>query len=397
MNGKPAKMQATIDHTLFSLINNKPASSIQEIMSSPALFTYLEMNGVAGVMFYHLQRAGLEQLAPPDVYEALQERFNFQIRRNMECMAGAKTVFQLLHTAGIPFLVLKGIALAEHVYPHFAMRTTSDLDILIHKDDLLRADSALTQAGYQTQDSTPTQALLNPPGYLASLEYHKPGLTFAYVHLHWHLVNTSTPATAFIDKIDMERVWKKSVLAQVAATEVRLLCPEHLIIYLCEHALRIGHSFDRLILVCDIFYAVKTYESQLDWDTVAAEAKALGLLNFVYLGLKIVRCYGGEELLSNDILNKFAPPYLSWPERLFLSLQEHHYRMRGSSYLVYLTLSNGPFNKGRLILHTLFPPRLILAQRVRCKLPAQDHSLYFSRIREIMSHLNKMLKLYFSG
>jgi len=98
--------------------------------------------------------------------------------------------------------------------------------------------------------------------------------------------------------------------------------------------------------------------------------------------------------LSNDILTKFAPPSLSWTERLFLSLQENHYRMRGSSYLVYLALSKGPFNKVRLILRTIFPPRLILAQLARAKLHAHKNILYFHRIREITSHLNKMLKLF---
>ena len=394
MKGKPTTKHATIDHALFSLINHKPAPCLQEILASSELFPYLEINGVAGVLFYYLQKAGLQQLAPQDVYEALHDHFHFQIRRNLACAAAAKIVFHLLQTAGIPFLVLKGIALAENVYPHFAMRTTSDLDILIHKDDLIRADLALTQAGYQAQDSTPRQALLNPPGYLASLEYHKPGTAFAYIHLHWHLVNTSTPAIAFIKKVNMERIWEKSVIAKVAATEVRLLCPEHLIIYLCEHALRVGHSFDRLILVCDILYAVKTYEAHLDWNTVAAEAKALGLLNFAYLGLKIVQLHGGRDFLSNDILKKLAPPSLSWTERLFLSLQENHCRMRGSSYLVYLALSKGPLNKGRLILRTIFPPRLILVQRGRCKLHEQTNTLYFQRIREITSHLYKTLKLF---
>jgi len=389
-----SSMHATIDHTLFALINNQPAPCLQEILASPELLPYLETNGLAGVLFYYLQKTGRQYLAPPDVYEFLQDRFHFQIRRNMECAASAKIIFHLLDSADIPFLVLKGIALAEHVYPHFAMRTTSDLDILIHKDDLLRADPALSQASYQALDSTPQQALLNPPGYLASLEYHKPGIPFAYIHLHWHLVNTSTPATAFIHKINMDRIWEKSVVAKVAATEVRLLCPEHLIIYLCEHALRIGHSFDRLILVCDILYAVKAYKTHFDWNNVAAEAKALGLLNFVYLGLKIVQSYGGEGFLSNDIIRKISPPSLSRTERLFLFLQENHYRVRGSSYLVYLSLSKGPLNKVSLIMRTIFPPCLILAQRGRCKLHAQTNTLYFQRIREIASHFYKTLKLF---
>ncbi len=388
-------MHTTIDHALFSLINQQPAPCLQAILSCPELLPYLEINGVAGVMFYHLQKAGLQHLAPPDFYDALHDSFHSQIRKNMECAATAKKVFRLLQTAGIPFIVLKGIALAEHVYPHFAMRTTSDLDILICKDNLLRADLALTQAGYQAQDSTPQQALLNPPGYLASLEYHKQGITFAYIHLHWHLVNTSTPAIAFIKNVDMDRVWEKSLVVKVAATEVRILCPEHLIIYLCEHALRVGHSFDRLILVCDILYAIKTYEAHLDWNTVATEAKALGLLNFAYLGLKIVQFYGGEEFLRDDILKKFPPPSLSRTERLFLALQENHFRMRGSSYLVYLALSRGPFNKGHLILRTLFPPLPVLAQRVRFTLHAPTNALYFQRIREVMSHVFKIFKYFY--
>ena len=390
-----SSMNGAIDNILFALINNQQAPHLQEILASPELLPYVDTNGITGVLFYYLQKAGRRHLAPPDVYDLLHDRFNFQIRRNMECAASAKNVFQLLISVDIPFLVLKGIALAEHVYPHFAMRTTSDLDILIRKDDLLRADLALSQAGYQALDSTPQQALLNPPGYLASLEYHKPGIAFAYIHLHWHLVNTSAPATAFIHEVDMERIWEKSVLAKVAAMEVRLLCQEHLIIYLCEHALRVGHSFDRLILVCDILYAVRTYESQLDWTSLAAEAKALGLLNFVYLGLKIVQSYGGNEFLSNDIVRKFAPPSLSWMERLFLPLQENHYRIRGSSYLVYLGMSKGILKKLLLILRTIFPPHTILAQRGRFKLNGQANALYFQRIREIMSHVGKMLKLFY--
>lgn len=388
------KYRDIIDHVLFSLMNRQPVPCLQKILALPELCPYLEMNGVSGVLFYYLRKTGLQQIAPPDIYESLQEQFHFQVRRNMACTAAAKEVFHLLQSAGITLLVLKGISLAEHVYPHFAMRTTSDLDILINKSDLLRADEVLTHAGYRVQDSTPQQALRNPPGYLASLEYQKEGTAFAYVHLHWHLVNTSTPAIAFIKKVTIERIWEKSVLANVAGSEVRLLCPEHLIIYLCEHALRVGHSFDRLILTCDIFYTVKAYETVIDWDNAAAEAKALGLLHFAYLGLKIVQYYGGQGFLTNDTLNKFSPPSLSGTEQLFLSLQEKHYRMRGSSYLVYLALSKGLLNKGRLILRTIFPPPLILAQRGRIKLPDHAYTLYIKRIHEIMTHLKKIF-LYF--
>jgi len=394
MPRQPTENGAVIDQTLFALINRRPVPALRETLAMTGLFPYLEANGVTGVLFYHLQKTGGERLAPPEVYNALHENFKARIRRNMEFAAAARLVFRLLHAAAIPFVVLKGIALAEHVYPHFAMRTTSDLDVLIRREDLQRADLVLREQGFQALDSTPGQALLNPPGYLASLEYHRPGMAFAYVHLHWHLINTSVPATAFIDKLDMERLWEKAVVAKVAAAEVRLLGPEHLLVYLCEHALRVGHAFDRLILVCDIFYAVQAYADRLDWDNVAAEAKALGLLEFVYLGLTVARFYGGREFLSGEILQKFAPPALAPLERLFLHLQKRHCRLRGSSYLVYLALSKGPLAKGRLILHTLFPPRRILVQRVRRSVPTRGNTLYFLRIREIASCFCKLVRLF---
>ena len=385
-------MEITIERVLFSLMNREPSPYLREILAVPELLPCLDKNGVAGVFFQALQKSGREDLAPRDVYDALQERFRLQIARNMAGAAAATEVFHLLRRADVPFLVLKGLALAENVYPHFAMRTTSDLDILIRREDLLRADDALVPAGYHAQDSTPRRALLNPPGYLASLEYHRPGSVFSYLHLHWHLVNTSTPAIGFIKNIDMERIWEKSRTGIVAGVEVLLLSPEHLVIYLCEHGLRVGHSFDRLSLICDLYYAIKNPGTQLDWDLAEAEANELGLRNFVYLGLKIVQAYGGKKFLSDETMAIFTPPALSVCERLFLRMQLKGRRLRGSSYLVYLTASKGIFNKGRLIFRTLFPPRLILAQRAMqgaAGLPA----LYLGRLGETFSQLMRLARL----
>jgi len=387
-----SSMEITIERVLFSLMNREPAPNLREILAVPELLPCLDKNGVAGVFFQALQKSGREDLAPRDVYDALQERFRLQIARNMAGAAAATEVFHLLRRADVPFLVLKGLALAENVYPHFAMRTTSDLDILIRREDLLRADDALVPAGYHAQDSTPRRALLNPPGYLASLEYHRPGSVFSYLHLHWHLVNTSTPAVGFIKHIDMERIWNQSRAGKVAGVEVLLLRPEHLVIYLCEHGLRVGHSFDRLNLICDLYYAIKSPGSRLDWDLMASEANELGLRNFVYLGLKIVQAYGGKTLVGDETMEKFAPPALSVWERLFQRMQLKGRRLRGSSYLVYLAASKGAFSKGRLIFRTLFPPRPILAQRSWQRAETHPAVLYMRRIGETMAALTRLAR-----
>ncbi len=387
------EMERTIDRVLFSLMNNDPATELREIVTSPEFFAYLDKNGVAGVFFYVLKKTGCQDLLPRKVYDELQQRFHLHILRNLACAAAARKVFHLLYSNDIPFIVLKGLALSDNIYPHFAMRTTSDLDILIHREDLPRADQILVRDGYHVKDSTVLQALHNPPGYLASLEYHKSNIAFSYLHLHWHIVNTSTPAVGFIENIAMERIWKQSRIGNVAEVEVRLLSPEHLVIYLCEHGLRVGHSFDRLNLICDLFYTVKSLGNHLDWDLSAREAKKMGLKNFVCLGLKILQTYGGKKILPDAILEKFDPRELSLGERLFLHLQQHGFRLRGSSYLVYLSAHRGFFNKGHLIFRTLFPPRLILAQRVGQGEEFYSGYLYFRRLAEISAILLKLIRL----
>ena len=386
-------MKKNVERVLFSLMNQDPAPELPEIPVVQEFVSYLDENGVTGVFFHVLKKAGCQDLLPAEVYDDLLQRFHLQVARNLACAASARKVFHLLYSHDIPFIVLKGLALAENIYPHFAMRTTSDLDILIHSEDLPRVDRILARDGYLAKDSTVPQALRNPPGYLASLEYHKSNIAFSYLHLHWHLINTSTPAVGFTEKIDMERIWELSRMGSVAEMEVRLLCPEHLVIYLCEHGLRVGHSFDRLNLICDLFYAVKSLEDRLDWDLTAREAKKMGLQNFVFLGLKILQTYGGRKILPDAILEKFDPQALSFGERLFLRLQQHGFRLRGSSYLVYLAANRGFFNKGHLIFRTLFPPRLILAQRVRQESGLNSPSLYFSRIAEISAFILKLIRL----
>ena len=52
--------------------------------------------------------------------------------------------------SGVAFAWLKGAALAETIYPAPAMRTMSDLDVLIEKASIPAAHDALANAGYRT-------------------------------------------------------------------------------------------------------------------------------------------------------------------------------------------------------------------------------------------------------
>lgn len=58
-------------------------------------------------------------------------------------------LYQALEEAGIPFIPLKGICIRA-LYPEGWMRTSGDLDVLVHEEDLNRAVQVLNAQGFAT-------------------------------------------------------------------------------------------------------------------------------------------------------------------------------------------------------------------------------------------------------
>ena len=347
--------------------------------------------GVSAVLFHNITSHRLDDLVPQAHLMALSDQYHANLKRNLSIIGALRDVLAAVQQDGISCIVLKGIALAERIYPNIAMRGMSDVDILIRKADLFRVDDYLSSLGYAARDSTATKAIHNPAGYLASLEYRKHDPSPLNLHVHWHPVNTSVPAAVFADRIDTNRLWDNAVTNDIADSRALMLSPEHLVIYLCEHALRIGHSFDRLILICDIFYALKTIENVIDWDFMIEESRLFNLSRFVYHGLSIVKHHTSLGI-PDECIAKLRPPDLSRGEKYFLKLQFKNRRIRGSSYFIYLAMNRGLRAKIKFITRTFFPPARILQQRQYRKDNEFSKSLYLLRIGEIFSQMKKILK-----
>jgi len=351
----------------------------------PRLRDTARREGVAALLFSNIRKHRLEDLVPEPIRRDLSDHYHDNLRRNMAIIGGLRPVLAAFRNSGIPCIVLKGIALAECVYPDIAVRGMSDVDLLIRKDDLLEADRLLLSLGYDSCDSSAAEAARNPVGYLASVEYREAKSPFS-LHLHWHPVNTSVPATLIAERIDLKRLWGHAVKARVADESVLILRPEHLVIYLCEHALRVGHSFDRLILICDLFFAIRAFGKAIDWDFVVEESRRFNLSRFVYHGLSVVRRYAPLGL-PDGFMAQVRPTDLSLGERLFLHLQFRNRRVRGSSYLVHLAVNRGLPAKAAFVFRTFFPPKRIMLQRRYLKDVEFSKMMYLSRIGEVLSHL----------
>ncbi len=348
--------------------------------------------GVVFLFYYYLVKHRFTHLVPKEINQALANLYFNNFRRNMIASAALNRLFAHLNARKIPFIVMKGIALAKLFYPGFATRGMSDADILFKKRDVYRVDECLTELGYAAADSSVEDALQNPAGYLASLDYRNNEEPSPNIHIHWHPVNTSVPAYMFSENIDLERLWQMAIRARLADADVHIFCPEHQLIYLCEHGLRINHSFDRLILIYDIFYVINTTEYQIDWNVVVQEARRFKLERLVLLSLAVVKHYTSAAV-SEEIMTELRTAlFLSFFDRGFLRLQLHGRRLRGSSFLLYFAMNEGVFAKSVFLFRTLFPPRHILLQRSYAKDARFNASWYFRRIWEVFSHAFSVLR-----
>lgn len=346
-----------------------------------------QREGVAPLLYFQLRRRGLTHLVPEEIQKDMVGIYHRSLHATLRSLGELRTVFRGFRGAGIPLLVLKGVALGERVYPHPNLRISGDCDILIHREDLIRSDGLLRSLGFRPVDIMAADAQTTPVGYLTSVEYQRDVPSPRTIHVHWHLVNTSVPATAYVQFMDMREIWARSVTASVADTEVRVLCPEHLVIYLCEHALRVGHSFDRLILVCDIYYVLRTFEKDIDWEFLVAESRRFHVERLVYHGLFIVSHYTRQNP-PPAVMAALKPSRLTMPERFFLKLQMDNKRLRGSSYLLHLALHKQVRKKMHFIKATFFPPPSVLCQRRYAGSSPRSLAIFYAeRVREVISHI----------
>src|SRR5215212_4710817 len=107
-------------------------------------------HGVAPLLYWHLD-ATCPEAVPEDILNHLREHFRANTLRNLSLTAELLRILNAFGERGIPAVPYKGPALAASVYGNLALREFGDLDILVHRRDVLRAKEVLTSMGYQAR------------------------------------------------------------------------------------------------------------------------------------------------------------------------------------------------------------------------------------------------------
>jgi hypothetical protein len=216
-------------------------------------------------------------------------------------------VAKLLHKfneSGIKVLVLKGLVIREY-YPRPELRSMSDSDILIHKEDINHIRKLLEEMGYTERES-------NSIHIMFSHKFDFP------VEVHWSLVdhNNFKGIECFEGSI-----WNNAIPINICNVPALGLSLEDQLLYLCMHMA--AHALDSgfgLRQLCDLVLQVEATRETTDWELFYAKSKECGMERFIWavfivcnqlLNLEIPREFNSTiiedkyyiEMLINDIFS----------------------------------------------------------------------------------------------
>ncbi len=191
----------------------------------PRLLWLARRQGVAGYL-YPWVRGHAAGLAPdPAVLAEWHGLYLRAVAKHTRIMQQAADVARAFREDGIRCLPLKGLWLAETLYPFPGQRNMSDMDWLVRDDDVERAVERLRALGYRTSKPIVRTA------YTSDVAFRHPEWRCP-IELHWHLGSRRFELGPLPD---IDATWNQTVPGRIAGEICEVLTVEEHLALLVYH------------------------------------------------------------------------------------------------------------------------------------------------------------------
>lgn len=128
----------------------KPAleRAVREVSDWRQAAELINSHGIIALAAYNLNQSGLSGIVPPEAMTLLNNGYKQSLVRNTWLTQRWKEMNSILTGAGIKHVLLKGMALEYTVYGGRGLRQMNDNDVLLRKEDVLRAWNLLKEKGF---------------------------------------------------------------------------------------------------------------------------------------------------------------------------------------------------------------------------------------------------------
>jgi hypothetical protein len=262
-------------------MNEAKTEQIRSLMLGSLDWPYLletaGRNGLIPLLYRHLGHPATDAV-PASMMDRLRNHFYLNARHNAfltEELNRLVTVFEEQGVAVIPF---KGPVLSEELYGDIGCREIYDLDVLVKREDVLRAMDLMVSLGY-TPEFRFTKSQM--AAYLAahneiSFVTEEKKVT---VELQWEIAPRYLGfPVAHLHLWDHDLVKSKSGFLFPP--------PEQLLLMLCAHGAK--DFWEQLKWICDVAQLLWV-NKDLDWKKVMGLASSSGGRRMLFLGLLLAK------------------------------------------------------------------------------------------------------------
>ena len=227
---------------LLMLADPEPGTSTPVIATDADVWAVLDAARAHAVL--PVVRRRLAELCP-SATTTLMEKARLDVAilagQSMRLMHVARTIAAAFEHAGVRFSIVKGPVFAERLYPGPSDRSFTDVDFLVHHDDLDRANALMSDMAFVSSEFAD-----RPSEVFGEYKWEPPDRNNVLIELHANLVHSP------------------KLRANLSLTYETLLragdgdpaAPAALMLVAALHA-SMGHQFERLQLLVDVLQAAR--------------------------------------------------------------------------------------------------------------------------------------------
>jgi hypothetical protein len=255
------------------------------------LLRLAEQHGVRPILFRNLKSICWD-VVPKGTKLELDRFFKINLQNNMLFTGALLRLINSFQKHDIPVAAFKGPIIAEAIYGDLSFREFYDVDVIVQKANVCKAEHILTAFGYEADfpDRDFRSAFLSYQGQYP-FRNRDTGIS---IDLHWQL---SSKGQAF--SIDSAGIWARLEQLTIVGHKLPTLARDDLALYLAAHGTKEG--WRRLIWVCD--FAQLLHKSQsTDWPAVFDRARqshsSRPLLLAIFLASTLLDAPAPKELVD---------------------------------------------------------------------------------------------------
>ncbi len=263
-------------------------------------------------LLYQSLKSVCSETVPAIVLSQLQNRVRANTLWNLFLAKELVAVLGMLEENGIKAIPFKGPTLAMTAYGDLGLRRFGDLDILVQKQDFIKAKKLIISQKYQLAVTDLQELLIFKHAFQSPFRHHSSRFT---IDLHWGL-SPKRPGR----RHRFDCLWSNLGSISLLGQSVPTLSPESTLVVQCINAVK-EPADQSLKQICDIAEVIKTYPN-LSWKTAFSIAQQLGCERLFLIGLNLShQLYGtvlpeeaSQKISSIPIVQKYTRAF---EERFF--------------------------------------------------------------------------------